>query len=386
MADVLVFDDDPAVGDLIAEVLRGKGLTVAHFLSGAGAVQLVQENKPRLVVLDIMMPGMDGLTACRTLKSNPSTRGVKIAMFTAKDFNEDRDAALKYGADLYFNKPLDHPAFVRQVRRVLGLPEEARAEAPAPPVAVTLLPGAAVLETKDLWAFFDAGRGLGGWLARQTALPKTAWFLLSRYDGAAVAELGAGARLLASGSRVNAAGPDETEGLLQQCAPPLCADRADGTRATPLLYPQREGQFSLSTAVRAETRLTQHPGTCLAYRVVVQGRAVVYCPAHEVHPDLARWNPHEHEKFRDLFEDADLVIHGYRRSLVGEGEAKDAWRGAWEPVIDLAAEAGVKHLALVPLADSAPVDGLSFRAEERAQIKGSTMRVDVIHSDARLVL
>ena len=75
MADVLIFDDDPSVGDLMSELLRGRGLTVSHFLSGAGVVQLVQENKPKLVILDIMMPGMDGLTACRTLKSNPATRG-----------------------------------------------------------------------------------------------------------------------------------------------------------------------------------------------------------------------------------------------------------------------------------------------------------------------
>jgi CheY-like chemotaxis protein len=386
MADVLVFDDDPSVGDLIAEVLRGKGLTVSHFLSGAGAVQLVQENKPRLVLLDIMMPGMDGLTACRTLKSNPTTKGVKIAILTAKDFNEDRATAQRHGADLYFNKPLDHAAFIKQVQRVLGLPEEERAQAPAPPVAATLLPGCAVVETAGLLVLFDAGKGLAAWLARQSEAPKTGWLLLSRYDRASVAELPAAARLVAAGMRLNVAGPDETDGMLQRCAPPLCATRQDGTRGTPLLYPQREGEFSLSTTVKAETRLTQHPGTCLAYRLVVQGRAIVYCPAHEVHPDLSKWNPHEHEKFRDLFEDADLLVHGYRRSLVGEGDPKDAWRGAWEPVVDLAAEAGVRHLALVPLLDTTPHDGIGFRAEERAQIKGSSLRVDVVRSDARLVL
>ena len=387
MADVLIFDDDPSVGDLMREVLRGKGLTVSHFLSGAGVVQLVQENRPRLVVLDIMMPGMDGLTACRTLKSNPLTRGVKIAVLTAKDFGEDREDALRFGADLFFNKPFDPGGFARSVSRLLGFAETPAAPAaPAPPVAVTILPGAAVLETASLWVFFDAGRGLRAWLDKQAQLPKLAWFLLSRCQQENVSELSAAARLLAAGGRVNLAGPDDAESRLARCAPPMCATLPSGARATPMLYPQREGEFGLAPGVRAETRYTQHPGTCLAYRVVVQGRAVVYCPAHEIVPDLAAWNKHEWEKFRDLFEDADLLIHGFRRSLT-EDPPKDALgRGAWEPVVDLAADAGTRYLALVPLTPQTQTEGVRLRAEERLAVKNPGVRVEVVRCDERVIL
>lgn len=390
MADVLIFDDDPSVGDLMSEVLRGKGLTVSHFLSGAGAVQLVQENKPRLVVLDIMMPGMDGLTACRTLKSNPLTRSVKIAVLTAKDFGEDRESALRYGADLFFNKPFDPTGFARSVSKILGFSDApAVAAAPAPPVVVTILPGAAVLESAALWVIFDAGRGLREWLLKQPQLPKLAWVLLSRYQNPNVAEISALGRLLAAGGRVNLAGPDENEGYLQRCAPPMCATMPDGRRATPMLYPQREGEFGLAPGIRAETRFTQHPGTCLAYRVAVQGRAVVYCPAHEVAPDLASWNKHEWEKFRDLFEDADLLIHGYRRSLIEEAPKDAQGRGAWEPVVDLAGDAAVRHLALVPLTPQTSTEGVKFRAEERLAVKNpgaSGTRCEVVRSDERVIL
>ena len=388
MADVLIFDDDPSLGDLMGEILRGKGLTVSHFLTGAGAVELVTQNRPRLVVLDIMMPGMDGLTACRALKSNPATRGVKVAVLTAKDFLEDRDTALRHGADLFFNKPFDAALFERAVGGVLGFPAAPPAHMlpPAPPLVATILPGAAVLETAGLCLLFDAGAGLRSWVERQAAFSPVSWLLLSRYQPRAVAELPAAARLVAAGGRLNVAGPDDAEGTLQRTAPHLCASRADGSRGTPLLYPQREGEFAPGSGARVVTRLTQHPGSCLAYRVDAQGKSFVYCPAHEIVPDLASWNKHEYEKFRDLFEDADLLVHGYRRSLAQEPPKDALGRGAWEPVVDLAADAGVKRLRLVPLAEDSPLDGVQLRAEERLAAKGSPMRCEVSRLDERFIL
>jgi CheY-like chemotaxis protein len=387
MADVLIFDDDPSVGDLMGELLRGRGLTVSHFLSGAGVVQLVQENKPRLVVLDIMMPGMDGLTACRTLKSNPATKGAKIAILTAKNYIEDQEAAMRYGADLFLHKPFDPGAFAGSIGRMLGISEVMPPRPPAPPIVVTILPGSVVVETAGLQLVFDAGKGLKGYLERQTQEFPLTWFLISRFGPDNVSEISAGAALLARGGRVNLAGPDDAESRLQQLAPAMCADAPGGGRATPLLYPQREGEFALTPGgARAVTRLTQHSGTCLAYRVELQGRVLVYCPAHEIHPELAKLNKHEHEKFRDFFEDADLLLHGYRRSVVDEAPKDAVGSGAWEPVVDLAAAAGVKRIALLPMAKDAPTDGLQFRIEERLAAHGSKMRYGVTRFNERVIL
>ncbi|MBI5246457.1 MAG: response regulator [Elusimicrobia bacterium] len=387
MADVLIFDDDPSVGDLMGELLRGRGLTVSHFLSGAGVVQLVQENKPKLVILDIMMPGMDGLTACKTLKSNPATRGAKIAILTAKNYEEDQATAMRYGADLFLHKPFDPGAFAGSIGRVLGLPDlPAPAAPPAPPVVVTILPGAVVAETAGMMIVFDAGKGLKGLLERQTSSAPLAWFLISRYRPENSSEISAGALLLKKGARVNVAGPDESESKLQQLAPAMCATLPNGARATPLLYPQREGEFALAPGIRAVSRLTQHAGTCLAYRVELQGRAIVYCPAHEIHPDLARLNKHEHAKFRDFFKGADLLLHGYRRSLVDESPKDGIGSGAWEPVVDLAAAAGVKRIALMPLAPDTATDGLQFRIEERLLAQNSELCFGVTRFNERVIL
>jgi CheY-like chemotaxis protein len=385
MADVLIFDDDPAVGDLMGELLRGRGLTVSHFLSGAGVVQLVQENKPRLVVLDIMMPGMDGLSACRALKTNPLTRGAKIAILTAKNFQEDQDTALRYGADLFLRKPFDPAAFVGSIGRMLGL-ADAPPPPPAPPVIVTILPGSVVVETAGLQLIFDAGEGLKSYLERQAQLYPLTWLMISRYRAENVVEIEAAASILARGGRVNMAGPDDAESRLQQLAPAVCATLPDGSRATPLLYPQREGEYALAPGALAVTLLTQHPGTCLAYRVEVQGRTIVYCPAHEIHPELARLNKHEHEKFRDFFDEADLLLHGYRRSLVEEAPKDALGAAAWEPIIDLAAAAQVKRVALLPMAADTPTEGLRFRIEERLAVQGSKMSFGVTRFNERVVL
>ncbi|MBI3552148.1 MAG: response regulator [Elusimicrobia bacterium] len=386
MAEVLIFDDDPSVGDLMSEILRGRGLTVAHFLTGAGALQIVQENKPKLVVLDIMMPGMDGLTACRTLKSNLATKHIKVAVLTAKDFGQDRATAVRYGADLFLNKPFDPGGFARSILRMLGLPDAAAApQAPLPPVIATMLPGAIIVEAPDLWVFCDAGAGLRGWIERQQRAPMISWLLLSRYEPAPLSELAGAGLVMAAGSRLNLAGPDDAEAQLPKLAPKLCSDAKTG-RLMPLIYPQREGEFILAAGVRGVTKLTQHPGTCMAYRIELLGKSLVYCPAHEINPDAAQWNKHERSKFRDFFAGADLLLHGYWRSAAEPVVTAHGGRGAWEPVIDLAAEAGVKRLALLPYGPAGASDGISFRLDERLAATHSSLRCAVTPFFERVIL
>lgn len=387
MPDVLIFDDDPSVGSLVSDVLRGRGLTVNYFPSGAGVVQIVQEARPRLVVLDIMMPGVDGLTACRSIRANPATRHVKIVLLTAKDFAQDRATAQRYGADLFLNKPFSSADLATRVGRMLGQADAPAAApaAPTPPLVLTTMAGCAALELPDLWIIFDAGKGFSTWLATQKKAPRTCWMLLSRYDEDAVSELPAGAAMLNAGSRVNMAGPDDAEALLQRLAPRLSGGPGLAMRATPLLYPQREGEFQLAPGLMAQTRYTQHPGSCLAYRIEAAGRRVVYCPANEVPAQISEWNRHEREKFRALFENADLLIHGYRRSLRDPLPQDGKARGAWEPVVDLASESHVKQLALLPLFN-APADGIVEAAQQRAKAAGGAMACALIRGGERCPL
>ena len=359
MPDALIFDDDPGIGELVGELLRGRGLTSAHFPSGAGVMQIVKDVRPRLVVLDIMMPGVDGLTACRSIRESPATRHTKIVILTAKQFEQDREAAKRYGADLFFNKPFDTAALAADIGKLLGVsaaPAPPASQAPAAPLVMTLNAGGAVLDAGKHWVFFDAGKGVARWLGCRSSRPESVWVLLTRFDPEAIEELPSFGSLLSAGVRVSLAGPDDAESLLQRLGPRLSGLPGARTSSTALLYPQREGEMQLAPGMLATTRYTQHGGSCLAWRIDVQGRRIVWCPANEVQAVTADWNRHEREKFRGLFTGADLLVHGFGSSA-GQAGADPRYRGAWEPVVALARDARVKSLALTPLPGARP-DGI----------------------------
>ena len=173
MPDALIFDDDPGVGALIGEVLRGRGLSSVHFPSGAGVVQIVKDAHPRLVVLDIMMPGVDGLTACRSIRETPATRHVKIIVLTAKHFEADREAAKRYGADLFVNKPFNTAILSANIGKLPTWPNPW-----SPPLRFRSRRSSSPscregrsLEIPGLWVFLRRRGGAARWFAEKTILP-----------------------------------------------------------------------------------------------------------------------------------------------------------------------------------------------------------------------
>ena len=105
---ILVVDDNPDNADIIREYLEARGypITVAH--DGDEALALFERLQPRLVLLDVMMPGRDGWEVCRLMKQHPTLgRVVRIIMVTALDEWDDKRQALETGADDYVEKPFD---------------------------------------------------------------------------------------------------------------------------------------------------------------------------------------------------------------------------------------------------------------------------------------
>jgi DNA-binding response OmpR family regulator len=104
---VLVVDDDEDVAETIERSLRRSGhrMLVAH--RGADALQLARQNRPDLVVLDIMMPGMSGIEVCRYMRANPDLARIPILFLTAKGEISDKIVGFEAGADDYLTKPFD---------------------------------------------------------------------------------------------------------------------------------------------------------------------------------------------------------------------------------------------------------------------------------------
>ena len=115
---VLVVDDNPDNTDIIREYLEAQGypITVAH--DGDEAMALFERVRPRLVLLDVMMPGRDGWEVCRLMKAHPTLgKQVRVIMVTALDQWQDKRQAIETGADDYVEKPVDLPRLVQAVER-----------------------------------------------------------------------------------------------------------------------------------------------------------------------------------------------------------------------------------------------------------------------------
>lgn len=114
---VLVVDDDRTVSDVVCRYLDHAGYQVSHVSDGAAALAAVARQAPHLVVLDLMLPEMNGLQVCRRLRSRPE--GVSIIMLTALGDEADRILGLQLGADDYLTKPFSPRELVLRVRSVL---------------------------------------------------------------------------------------------------------------------------------------------------------------------------------------------------------------------------------------------------------------------------
>jgi phosphate regulon transcriptional regulator PhoB len=133
-SDVLVVEDEPDIRSLIVHHLERDGYRCRTAASGGEALARVRSSAPDLIVLDLMLPGMDGLEVCRRLRGDPATAAVPIIMLTAKADEVDRVVGLEMGADDYLAKPFSTKELVARVRAVL---RRARpGEAPSRPLAV----------------------------------------------------------------------------------------------------------------------------------------------------------------------------------------------------------------------------------------------------------
>jgi DNA-binding response OmpR family regulator len=104
---VVVAEDDPEVRNLVLHWLNRKGFSVEGVADGTKALELVRARHPAAVVLDWVMPGIEGHELCRLLKEDPETEHIPIVMLTARGKESDVRAAFEHGADEYLTKPFD---------------------------------------------------------------------------------------------------------------------------------------------------------------------------------------------------------------------------------------------------------------------------------------
>jgi len=120
MTKIMLVDDEPDVIYLVKKILEKKGYEVVEIYSGKECLERVEEEKPDLILLDIMMPGIDGWEVARTLKSKPETKGIPIVMLTVRVSEESVEKSFKYAhADAHIGKPINTEKMVNTIRWVL---------------------------------------------------------------------------------------------------------------------------------------------------------------------------------------------------------------------------------------------------------------------------
>jgi two-component system phosphate regulon response regulator PhoB len=143
MKSILIIEDERDIADLVEYHLKQSGFKVLKTFDGASGLERAKKEKPGLIILDLMLPEMEGTDVCRALKANPLTHSIPILMLTAKAEEVDRIVGFELGADDYVTKPFSPRELVLRVKAILKrkvTPEE----------------GGKVIQTGDL--FIDADR------------------------------------------------------------------------------------------------------------------------------------------------------------------------------------------------------------------------------------
>jgi DNA-binding response OmpR family regulator len=122
-ATILVVDDNRDNVEILCAFLESRGYRVASAPDGKTALGKLEEVNPALVLLDVMMPGMDGWQVCRTIKNHPQFGTTRVVMVTAKGGYEDKFEGMRSGADDYVVKPVDLKELADKVQRNLEAAE-----------------------------------------------------------------------------------------------------------------------------------------------------------------------------------------------------------------------------------------------------------------------
>lgn len=381
---IIIVDDDPMVGNLTLELLLGDGLDAELISDSLLVVEAVKEKKPVLVILDILMPGVDGLTLCRIIKSEAEFKGIKVAVVSGKDYVEDKQRALNYGADLFIQKPYDVGAFAPTIRKLIGLSAgEVMPEAPQAAAAEPARKEGARLKAK-IWGcrslsprsgdgasktgfgyktscvsveygerriIFDAGTGIKdlGQSIMEAGPPGNLWLFLSHFHKDHVEGLGTFPCAQVRGATLNIGASAEAgkslEELLQQA---FAESSSPLARVAAEIQPfeLREESYDLFPGTRLTPFYANHPGHTLGYVLEAEGTKIVYCPDSELYGETGTALQDYDQKLGGLTVGADLLIHDGRYTDDDYHARRNNGHSSWLSAVDFAGRFRVKRLAL----------------------------------------
>jgi len=120
--DIILVEDDPLIGEIARDILANAGYAVRLVQESREAVAAVKKARPRLVITDIMMPGITGLDICKAVTSDKALAGVKVVVMSAKSFEVEKRRARMFGATGFLTKPFNEKTLIKTVDDLLRPP------------------------------------------------------------------------------------------------------------------------------------------------------------------------------------------------------------------------------------------------------------------------
>lgn len=389
-----VVDDDPEILEFVTSVLESEGHRVHGYTDGKTVLSEAISKRPDCVLIDLMMPGIDGLELCQKLSERKELSGTKLIIISAKAFEADRTGAYEFGAHGYIVKPLDAGTFIEQLTRIL----EDKMELTFWGVRGTLpVPGEKTLKyggntscvsiefAKGPFLIFDAGTGikaLSDHLAARKPGPMGAKIFISHPHWDHINALPFFGPLYIPGNEFEILGTSHGNVGMRQ----MISAQMDG-----IYFPIRlkqfgarvyfrdleEEEFSLGDGITIKTKLLNHPGKCLGYRIEYGGRSICYITDNELDlEDGEFFNPFYMKNLINFVRGTDVLITDTTYTDA-EYASKVGWgHSCVGRVADLAHDAEVKSLHLFhhdPDQTDADIDRKFELAQARLKEKNSAV-------------
>ena len=391
-----IVDDDRVFIKLLTKYLASDSLTIGSSTTSSGALQEIKRLKPNCLILDIMMPGIDGLELCRQVRAEPGLNDTKIVVVSGKIYEIDRKRAMDMGADGYIVKPVTPDKIAGQIQRIV----EDRVEMTFWGIRGTLpVPGQETIRyggntscvslefPKGGLFIFDAGTGiksLSDHLQSQNRSQIKAKIFISHPHWDHINALPFFTPLYKQGNEFEIMGPAHGDISIRE----LISGQMDGVYfpieikefgATVAFQNLKEGHFSVD-GIKVQTILLNHPGHCLGYRIDYKDRSVCYITDNELFPKSSRfYNSNYLNKLTAFIRNTDVLIAD---CTYGEEEyaQKIRWgHSSTTEVIHLAHRAGVGSLYMFhhdPGQTDTAIDAKNHQAQALLkELKSSTVCV-----------
>jgi CheY-like chemotaxis protein/ribonuclease BN (tRNA processing enzyme) len=360
---IYVVDDDEIMLLAIRSLLESLGAEVKANSSSLKALDEIKEIRPDLVILDLMMPEMDGLDMCRLMRQESTLNDTKIVFFSGKAYEHDQQRAMSYGADGYLIKPFLDDSFINAIEEIM----EEKIEITYWGVRGTLpVPGEKTLKyggntnctsiqfPKGTYFILDAGTGikkLSDHLLKNAKPGFQAKILISHPHWDHINALPFFVPLYIPGNEFEIFGASHGHVTMRE----LISAQMDGVyfpirikefAARTYFRDLREEEFMVND-VKVKTMLLSHPGTCLGYRLEYKERSVCYITDNELFPEGSpSYNKNYWEKLTEFIHGTNILITDTTYTDE-EYEQKVGWgHSSISQVVKLAHDAQVKELHL----------------------------------------